>query len=46
MKKLTWLLVVGTIVIVPILLMLKREKELDENIRYDTNDVMTEESLS
>ncbi len=51
MKTFTWTALLATAIVVPIVLMMKKEKEhllpiqLNENIRYDINDYMENQGL-
>jgi hypothetical protein len=52
MKKFTWTALLATaIVVVPIILMMKKDKEhllpiqVNENLRYDINDYMEDQGL-
>ncbi|MGD0338658.1 MAG: hypothetical protein ABSB78_07690 [Bacteroidota bacterium] len=51
MKTITWTALLATAIIIPILVMMKKEKEgllpiqTNENIRYDINDYMESQGL-
>ncbi len=51
MKTFTWTALLATVIVLPILMMKKKDKEvllpiqLNENIRYDINDYMESQGL-